>query len=117
MDNAALDSSVQLNPLMTKGRADARETMATAARLVRKAGDTKTADAADTLSTALQLVLTTALVDGYEPKEVYQALCGAVSWSVMRLEADDRLGVLTAITSGVIDQMKAAETVAPETVN
>ena len=99
-----LNTQSTLSPIMEKGRADARELMATGARLVRKAADTKKADASATLSTSLQLVLTTALVDGFEPHEVYDALAGALAWSVMRLERTEQMGVLLEMVKNVIEK-------------
>jgi hypothetical protein len=81
------------HPALIQGRRHSREVMEAAARAVRQAQEAKTADAASTLSTALQMVISSALVDGFAPREAYAALAGALAWAVCRLPSDERLGV------------------------
>jgi hypothetical protein len=96
------------HPAAVQGRRHSRDVLASAARVVKVAAETRQADAASTLATALQLVLTTALVDGFDAQEVYGALAGAVAFAVMRLPEDQRFGVLTAMTTEVVDRMRLA---------
>ena len=93
------------HPLMLQGRRHSRDVMESAARLVRLATDSKTADAAATLSTALQLMTTCALVDGFETHTVYDAVAGLLSWSVRRLPPEQRKEVLAAMVKGAVDQI------------
>lgn len=94
------------HPLLIQGRRHARDVTESAARIVRLSQDSKSAEASATLSTALQLVLSAALVDGFDPHEAYTGLAGALAWAVGRLPPEDRQGVLTSIVASVVDQMK-----------
>lgn len=96
------------HPAMIQGRRHCRDVLGSAARVVRIANDARKADATSTLSTALQLMLTTALVDEFDPQEVYGALSGALAWAVLRLPAEDQVGVLTAMTAEVVSRMELA---------
>lgn len=95
--------------LAQAGRGHCRDVLRSASKVVKAAAGTKTADATSTLSTALQLCASTALVDGFDPQEVYSAAGGFLAWLVLRLPAEDRLGVLTAMTTEVVDRIKLAE--------
>jgi hypothetical protein len=105
------------HPAAIRGRRDARELLEAAARVVRVTSGQRQAGAADTLSTALQLVMTTALVDGFNAQEVYGALAGALAWGVMRLPPTERQGVLAAMVTEVVGRIAdipaAQETPAP----
>lgn len=95
--------------LAQAGRAHCRDVLRSASKVVKADAETKTADAVSTLSTALQLTVSTALVDGYDPHEAYDAAGGFLAWLVCRLPAQDRLGVLTALTTEVVNRIKLVE--------
>jgi len=98
------------HPALLQGRRHSRDVLASAARVVNAAQETKrSADAASTVSTGLQLVVSTALVDGFDPQEVYGGAAGLLAWLVCRLRPEDQLGVLMAMTAEVVDRMKLAE--------
>lgn len=103
------------HPFLIAGRRHARDVIEDGARIVRLVGETKTADAAATLSTALQLTVSAALVDGYEPREAYEAASGFLAWMIGRLPPQDRQGVLAAMVKSVVDQI--ADWPATEPVN
>jgi hypothetical protein len=94
------------HPSLLTGRRHGRELIEAAARVVRVAGETKTAPAVETLSTALQLTVSAALVDGFEPHEAYEAASAFLAWLVCRLPEKDQLGVLTAMTSEVVQRVQ-----------
>lgn len=96
------------HPFLQRGRRHGRDVLESAARVVKAAAETSTADATSTLSTALQLLVSTALVDGFDAHEVYAAATSFMAWMVCRLPETDRVGVLTAITSDVVDRVMLA---------
>ena len=93
------------HPLLVRGRRHARDVIEDAARVVRHTHSTEQADACATLSTALQLTITAALTDGFDPQEAYTAVSGLVAWSLLRLPAENRTGVLSALVKSVVDQI------------
>lgn len=94
------------HPSLLTGRRHSRDVLESAARVVKASAGTKTADAVSTLSTALQLATSTALVDGYEPHEVYEASAAFMAWLVNRLPEADQLGVLTALTTEIVQRVR-----------
>lgn len=97
------------HPALIQGRRHSRDVLESAARVVRVSGETKTADAMSTLSTALQLVATAALVDGFDPQEVYGASAAFLAWLIARLPPQDHVGVLAAMTNEVVNRVQLAE--------
>ena len=97
------------HPSLITGRRHARDVLEDGARIVRMAGATKKADAVSSLSTAHQLMVSAALVDGYEPHECYEAASAFLAWLVMRLPPEQRLGVLTAMTTEIVGRIQLAE--------
>lgn len=97
------------HPSLITGRRHGRELIEAGARVVRVAAGSKKADAVSSLSTAQQLIISAALVDGYQPHECYEAASAFLAWLVMRLPKDKRLGVLTAMTSEIVNRIQLAE--------
>lgn len=92
------------HPLLLQGRRHARDVIASAERIGRLAGDP---ERASVLSTAAQLVLSAAMVDGEDPQDVYAALINTLVWAVCRLPKDDRLGVLGAVVKEAVEKIEA----------
>lgn len=104
------------HPALLTGRRHARDVLASASRVVKATTGAKTSDQASVLSTALQLVTSAALVDEFDPHEAYEASSAYLAWLICRLPREDQLGVLTAMTTQVVERVRLGNA-APVAVN
>ena len=88
------------HPFVLQGRRHARELLMSTHRLGAMTGDK---EPKSTISFAMQIVLWTAISDGVEPVEVYNALIGAMIWAICRAPEEQRQGLLTEIVKNVVE--------------